>query len=96
MFIFFDTAIQFSRIANPDELTTGLAILIVGILVLLAWASIKLKSISSMSVWMFTVLALISSLVLGTPFRLFLIVAMVNAIMLVANVAIYVIYGTRV
>lgn len=89
-------AIGFSELAQPGELTTGLAIMIVGILALLAIVGVRLRSTISMAVWMFTVLSLVFSILVGTDFVFFWVTVAINCIAVTLSMVVFATYGSQV
>lgn len=88
--------IQWNSVATPNELTTGLAVLIVGLLALFLYAGIRLRSIVTLGGFMFSVVTLISALLFDMNLRFFLIVISITSVMVFFSTVVATIYGESV
>lgn len=87
------SAVEFADLLDPDELTTGLSMLIMGLLGLLLWAGLKLQSIALVMAWLFTVVVLVLSFVASLPFLTFWVMILVSSAVLALALVVGVLYG---
>lgn len=88
--------VTFESLAQPDELTTGLALLITGIMGILAFIGIKLNSPVTIGVWAFAMFAFIMHILLGISFVYFWLVVVIDALATLLSMAVYVTYSTKI
>ena len=88
--------IGMDALAQPDELTTSLALLIVGLVTAILWAGIVLRSVVTLMSWLFVVLALVFSIVVQTDFVLFWGAIAIASVSLIASMVVKMSYGNRI
>lgn len=88
--------LQWNAVATPNELTTGLAVLLVGLLALFLYAGVKLRSVVTLGTWMFAVVALMFAVLVNVPLRFFFIIISINAVMVLFSTAVAIVYGDQI
>lgn len=75
-------------LTDPDSVTTGFSILIVGLLTMVAYIGVKFKSVMILFMWFASIVVLSLSILLGIPFDIFWAILILTAIVIVIAVLI--------
>lgn len=88
--------VSLEELARNPQVTTGVAMLIIGVLFMVGTIAIYLRSMITVFVWVFMFFALTLSILFGFDLRMFWIVSLIGVGCVLISMAVWLVFGENV